>query len=58
VEIIDDGIGGAELCEAGSGLRGMVDRVQALDGRLEITSEPQRGTVVKAGVPIALLRDP
>jgi PAS domain S-box-containing protein len=58
VEIIDDGIGGAELCEAGSGLRGMVDRVQALDGRLEITSEPQRGTVVKAAVPIAPLRDP
>src|SRR5262249_4987232 len=33
VEIVDDGIGGADT-ESGSGLRGLADRVEALGGRL------------------------
>ena len=33
VEVADDGVGGAEPA-AGSGLRGLADRVEALDGRL------------------------
>jgi signal transduction histidine kinase len=50
VEIEDDGSGGAVLA-GGSGLRGLVDRVGALDGNLEIESEPGRGTTVRASLP-------
>jgi signal transduction histidine kinase len=52
VEVADDGIGGAELGDAGSGLAGMVDRVEALEGRLELSSEARGGTVVRAEIPI------
>jgi hypothetical protein len=38
VEVRDDGIGGADPAE-GSGLRGLADRVSALDGQLEVHSE-------------------
>jgi signal transduction histidine kinase len=34
-------------------LRGLVDRVEALDGRLEITSPPGEGTIVVAELPCA-----
>ena len=37
VEVADDGVGGASA-RAGSGLRGLVDRVEALDGTLFVTS--------------------
>ncbi len=50
VEVRDDGIGGANP-SAGSGLRGLADRVAALDGRLEVLSPPGEGTVVRAEVP-------
>ena len=50
VEVSDDGIGGADA-SLGSGLRGLVDRVEALDGRLEIESELGRGTRIKAVIP-------
>jgi PAS domain S-box-containing protein len=53
VEVADDGIGGAELGDAGSGLVGMVDRMEALEGRLEISSAPRGGTVVRAEIPVA-----
>jgi len=52
VEVSDDGIGGADATR-GSGLRGLVDRVEALDGRLEIESEPGSGTRIKAVIPCA-----
>ena len=42
VEIADDGAGGADVT-AGSGLRGLEDRVAALDGRLELTARPAAG---------------
>ncbi len=35
----------------GSGLSGLVDRVEALDGRLEVSSRPEAGTTVRAEVP-------
>lgn len=38
---------------AGSGLRGMRDRLELFGGRLEITSTPGQGTVVSAMVPLA-----
>ena len=43
VEVADDGQGGADP-SAGSGLRGLADRVEAIGGRLEIASPPGAGT--------------
>jgi signal transduction histidine kinase len=50
-EITDDGVGGADLTK-GSGLRGLSDRVAALDGRLELRSPPQGGTTLRAEFPL------
>jgi signal transduction histidine kinase len=52
VEIEDDGVGGATPA-SGSGLRGLEDRVSALDGRLFVDSPPGRGTRVVAHIPCA-----
>jgi signal transduction histidine kinase len=49
VEVVDDGAGGAD--PAGSGLRGLADRVAALDGSLQVTSERGQGTTVRAVLP-------
>jgi signal transduction histidine kinase len=50
VEIVDDGIGGADT-EAGSGLRGLADRVESLGGRLRVWTPQGGGTRVKAEFP-------
>jgi signal transduction histidine kinase len=50
VEVSDDGVGGADP-ESGSGLRGLNDRVSALDGELELDSCDGEGTVVRARIP-------
>jgi signal transduction histidine kinase len=50
VEVSDDGVGGADAA-GGSGLRGLADRVAALDGHLQIESPPGGGTVVRANIP-------
>ena len=50
VEIADDGIGGADDA-AGSGLRGLADRVEALQGTLSVNSSPGGGTVITAELP-------
>jgi signal transduction histidine kinase len=52
VEVRDDGIGGADPTR-GSGLRGLVDRLAALDGALEVDSPAGGGTVVQARIPCA-----
>jgi signal transduction histidine kinase len=52
IEIADDGIGGADAAN-GSGLHGLADRVEALNGRLFVTSPPGAGTVVTAELPCA-----
>jgi signal transduction histidine kinase len=52
VEIADDGVGGADET-AGTGLKGLADRVAALDGTLRILSPPGAGTVVTAELPCA-----
>jgi signal transduction histidine kinase len=49
VEITDDGIGGADT--HAPGLRGLRDRVEALDGHLEIESTPGHGTHLTATIP-------
>jgi PAS domain S-box-containing protein len=50
VEVSDDGVGGADP-EGGSGLRGLSDRVAALEGRLAIVSPPGAGTRIRAEIP-------
>jgi signal transduction histidine kinase len=50
VEVADDGVGGAAP-RTGSGLAGLADRVQALDGRLTIQSEAGSGTCLHAELP-------
>jgi signal transduction histidine kinase len=50
VEIADDGVGGADLA-TGSGLRGLGDRVGALDGRIWLESPPGSGTTLRAEIP-------
>jgi PAS domain S-box-containing protein len=51
IEVSDDGIGGADA-KAGSGLRGLCDRLEAVDGELWIDSQRGRGTVLRAELPI------
>jgi signal transduction histidine kinase len=51
VEIADDGTGGAD--PDAPGLRGLRDRVEALDGHLHIQSPPGHGTQVTAAIPCA-----
>jgi signal transduction histidine kinase len=50
IEVADDGVGGADDAN-GSGLRGLADRVEALDGSLRVTSPPGAGTTVTARLP-------
>jgi signal transduction histidine kinase len=49
--IRDDGVGGADLSH-GSGLVGLLDRVQAVGGTLNIRSEHGRGTTLRAAFPL------
>jgi signal transduction histidine kinase len=51
MEVTDDGIGGATPA-AGTGLRGLEDRVEALGGRLAIDSPQGRGTRLLVEIPI------
>lgn len=50
VEVKDNGVGGADI-NGGTGLRGLQDRVAALDGKLSITSSATSGTTVRAELP-------
>jgi signal transduction histidine kinase len=50
VTVSDDGVGGADPA-AGSGLRGLAARVEALNGRLDVDSPPERGTRIRAEIP-------
>ena len=52
IEVTDDGIGGADT-ERGGGLRGIADRVEALDGRVRIWSPVGGGTRIRAEIPCA-----
>ena len=51
IEVEDNGEGGAHL-DGGSGLRGLLDRVETLDGSLEVESRRGRGTLVRAVLPL------
>jgi signal transduction histidine kinase len=50
IEVEDDGIGGADP-RSGSGLRGLADRLAALDGTISVVSPAGGGTKVSALIP-------
>ena len=50
IEVDDDGIGGADP-RAGSGLRGLADRLAALDGTITVVSPLGGGTRISAQIP-------
>ena len=52
VAVADDGVGGADPAGAAA-CSGLADRMAVLEGRLEVESEPGRGTTVKASIPCA-----
>ena len=52
VTVTDDGAGGADP-EGGSGLRGLRDRIDALDGSIGVSSEPGHGTTISVRIPLA-----
>jgi signal transduction histidine kinase len=51
VEVADDGVGGADAA-TGSGLRGLADRVTAVQGTLWLDSPAGRGTRLRARIPV------
>ena len=52
LDVVDDGVGGADA-ERGSGLRGLADRVEALEGILRVWSPSGEGTHLRAEIPCA-----
>jgi signal transduction histidine kinase len=50
VEVSDDGVGGADIA-LGTGLRGLRDRLAAIDGQFDIDSKPGHGTTLRASIP-------
>ena len=53
LSIRDDGIGGADS-RKGSGIIGLIDRVEALGGKMTIQSLARRGTSLLVTIPIAI----
>jgi signal transduction histidine kinase len=51
IEVSDDGVGGADAGR-GSGLRGLEDRLAALDGTLWLESPAGEGTRLRARIPV------
>ncbi|HKE66153.1 MAG TPA: sensor histidine kinase, partial [Micromonosporaceae bacterium] len=51
VHVTDDGVGGADA--TGSGLQGLRDRVEALDGQLVVDTRLGQGTRISAAIPCA-----
>jgi signal transduction histidine kinase len=52
IEVTDDGVGGADT-ERGTGLRGIADRLEALDGTLRAWSPAGGGTRIRGEIPCA-----
>ena len=52
MEVSDDGVGGADPA-AGTGLAGLADRVEALNGRLTFESPTGGPTTIRAEIPCA-----
>ncbi|MBJ7339146.1 ATP-binding protein [Mycolicibacterium sp.] len=58
IEVADDGVGGATSTGGGSGLVGLRDRVEAVSGRLAVSSPPGEGTTLTARIPQPVSADP
>jgi signal transduction histidine kinase len=54
IQIVDNGVGGAD--QSGSGIQGLLDRVNSVGGRLSIASAPSTGTIIKALFPTTAIR--
>ena len=54
VRVQDDGVGGARLDSPGTGLRGLQDRVRAVDGDLSLSSPPGGPTIVLIRLPLTV----
>jgi signal transduction histidine kinase/uncharacterized protein YhfF len=54
--VADDGVGGADP-EVGSGLRGVIARIESLGGTLDIVSPPGEGTRLEVSIPLGRWRD-
>lgn len=55
VQIADDGVGGADATR-GTGLRGLADRVAAIDGLIDVESTPSQGTSIRVMLPLEMGR--
>lgn len=53
IEVSDDGRGGADAA-LGSGLTGLLDRVETVEGTLTVSSPPGAGTTLRASLPVPL----
>jgi signal transduction histidine kinase len=53
LSVSDDGQGGADP-SSGSGLTGLVDRVEAIGGTIQINSRPDTGTAIHVRLPITV----
>jgi signal transduction histidine kinase len=51
VTVTDDGMGGVDVA-AGSGLRGLQDRLATVDGTMQIDSPPGGGTRLTGRIPV------
>ncbi|MEU9063002.1 CHASE3 domain-containing protein [Streptomyces sp. NPDC048430] len=52
ITVSDDGIGGMDMANAGSGMTGLADRVAAFDGKLAVDSPPGTGSAIQIRIPI------
>jgi signal transduction histidine kinase len=52
LRVSDDGVGIDPLGPEGTELACMREQVLALDGTLEITSSPSKGTVIEVSIPV------
>jgi len=50
ITVADNGVGGADA-SGGSGLRGLADRLAAVDATLAVSSAPGKGTTLVAEIP-------
>ncbi|MCW2729671.1 MAG: two-component system sensor kinase, partial [Mycobacterium sp.] len=55
LSVRDDGIGGADSAN-GSGLTGLIDRVEALGGKMAVSSQPGSGTSLLVEIPVGVQR--
>ena len=54
MSVQDDGVGfDTKAASSGLGLIGIQERVRELDGKVAITSHPEKGTILEVEVPVS-----